>query len=152
TGNAAKYWSLGPGWIFSLSGETGYIKGLKDRGPGLGGVQLTDRFFLGAPEMRGFDIFGVGPGVVRRFWTTNEDGEAELLPLDDRGNQDDALGGTAYYLGRAELEIPLGSGARELGLRPSIFLDVGSVFGINRPELTQSPYPDGIFIPTRDAE
>src|SRR5690606_38303757 len=73
-----------------------------------------------------------------------------LLPLHDKGNQDDALGGTAYYLGRAELEIPLGSGARELGLRPSIFLDVGSVFGVRQPTLTNSPYPDGIFIPTRD--
>ncbi len=152
TGNAAKYWSLGPGWIFSLSAETGYIKGLKDRGPGLDDVQLTDRFFLGEPEMRGFDIRGVGPRVVRRFYTVDEDGTASLLPIHDKGNQDDALGGTAYYLGRAELEIPLGSGARELGLRPSIFLDVGSVFGIDRPQLTQSPYPDGIFIPTRDDE
>ena len=150
TGSAAKYWSLGPGWIFSTSLETGYIKGLKDRGPGTDDVQLTDRFFLGEPEMRGFDVRGIGPRVVRRFYTVAEDGTASLLPLHDKGNQDDALGGTAYYLGRAELEIPLGSGARELGLRPSIFLDVGSVFGVRQPTLTNSPYPDGIFIPTRD--
>ena len=68
----------------------------------------------------------------------------------DDANQDDALGGTAYYVGRAELEIPLGSGARELGLRPSVFLDAGAVFGINAPPLTNSPFPDGIFIPLRD--
>ena len=28
-------------------------------------VRLTDRFFLGEPEMRGFDIRGVGPRVQR---------------------------------------------------------------------------------------
>ncbi len=40
------------------------------------------------------------------------------------------------------MEIPLGSGARELGLRPSLFIDVGSVFGVATPALTQSPLPD----------
>ena len=49
------------------------------------------------------------------------------------------------------MEIPLGSGARELGLRPSIFVDVGSVFGISSPPLTQSPLPDGLFIPQRNS-
>jgi outer membrane protein insertion porin family len=154
-GTATKYWSLGPGWIASLTAEGGYIKGLKDRGPGQEDVLLTDRFFLGEPEIRGFDIRGVGPRVVRRFYGADDDNNPAtpppLLPLTDKGNQDDALGGTAYYLGRAELEIPLGSGARELGLRPSVFLDAGAVFGIKRPALTNSPYPDGIFIPQRDA-
>jgi len=46
---------------------------------------------------------------------------------------DDALGGKYYYLVRGELEIPLGSGARELGLRPSIFVDVGSLWDITSP-------------------
>ncbi len=153
-GSATKYWSLAPGFIFSLTAESGYIKGLKDRGPGQDDVLLTDRFFLGEPEIRGFDIRGVGPRVVRRFYGPDDDNNTAtpppLLPLHDKGNQDDALGGTAYYLGRAELEIPLGSGARELGLRPSVFVDAGAVFGIKRPTLTISPYPDGIFIPTRD--
>ena len=56
----------------------------------------------------------------------------------------DALGGTAYYLGKAEIEIPLGSGAREMGLRPSVFLDVGSVFGLKDPDVND--YPDGVKI------
>ena len=128
---------------------------MKDRGPGQEDVQLTDRFFLGEPEIRGFDIRGVGPRVVRRFYGPDDDNNPAtpppLLALDDKGNQDDAIGGTAFYLARAELEIPLGSGARELGLRPSIFLDAGAVFGIDAPSLTNSPWPNGIFIPTRDA-
>jgi outer membrane protein insertion porin family len=154
TGQAAKYWQPMQGWVFSLSAETGLIKGLKDRGPGQEDVQLTDRFFLGEPEIRGFDIRGVGPRVVRRFYQPDDDNNEAtpppLYPLDARENQDDAIGGTAFYLARAELEIPLGSGARELGLRPSIFLDAGAVFGIDSPTLTNSPWPNGIFIPTRD--
>jgi outer membrane protein insertion porin family len=153
-GTASKYWSLGPGWVFSMTAESGYIKGLKGRGPGQEKVLLTDRFFLGEPEIRGFDIRGVGPRVVRRFYGPDDDNNPAtpppLLPIHDKGNQDDALGGTAYYLTRAELEIPLGSGAREMGLRPSVFLDAGAVYGIKRPALTVSPWPNGIFIPTRD--
>jgi outer membrane protein insertion porin family len=147
-GDAAKYWQLMPGWVFSLSAEGGYIRGLKDRGPGNDDVLLTDRFFLGEPQIRGFDIRGVGPRVVRRFY--NSDGT--LKPIDDDTTQDDALGGKAYYLGKAELELPLGSWARSLGLRPSLFVDAGAVFGIKRPILNSSPFPDGIFLPTRDGE
>jgi len=150
-GNINRFWPLGGGFIFSLTGETGYIRGLKDRGPNTDDVLLTDRFFLGEPEIRGFDIRGIGPRVVRRFYQLDKDGNPFLLPINDKGNADDALGGSAFYLGRAELEIPLGSGAREMGIRPSVFLDVGSVFGVKRPTLTNSPYPDGIFLPARDA-
>lgn len=144
---AAKFWNLGSNFIFSLQGEAGAINGLGD------GVRLTDRFFLGEPDIRGFDIRGIGPRVVRRFYTVDENGDDVLLPLtgqNRRNNQDDALGGKYFYFGRAEMEIPLGTGAREMGLRPSIFLDVGSVWGISAPPLVQSPLPDGLFIPQRD--
>jgi outer membrane protein insertion porin family len=154
TSNAAQFWPLGGGFIFSLRGEAGVIKGLKDRGPGVTDVLLTDRFFLGEPQIRGFDIRGVGPRVIRRFYMADDDNNPAtpppLTPIDDDSSTDDALGGTAYYVGKAEIEIPLGSGARELGLRPSVFLDVGSVFGIERPQLESSPYPDGLFLPTTD--
>ena len=39
-------------------------------------------------------------------------------------------------MARAELQIPLGSGAKELGLRPSIFVDAGAVFKVTQPLLT----------------
>ena len=99
--------------------------------------------------MRGFDIRGVGPRIVRLQYL-NDDGDdatplvpqtiEEALASDQR--VDDSLGGKAYYLGRAELEIPLGSGAREMGLRPSIFLDVGSLFSVTQPVLQD--YPNGL--------
>jgi outer membrane protein insertion porin family len=145
---AAKYWSLGSGFIFSASLQGGAIKGLQDLGPNTDDVLLTDRFFLGEGQMRGFDIRGIGPRVVRRFY----DAEGDPLPIDDDSTQDDALGGTLMYLGKLELEIPVSSGMREMGLRPSLFLDVGSVFGVKTPELTDSPFPDGIFIPQRNED
>jgi len=152
TADASKYWNLGSGFIFSVRGRGGFIKGLSDRGAGQDDVLLTDRFFLGEQEgLRGFDVRGVGPRVVRRFYTTDEAGNVVLTPLNSDSTVDDALGGKAMYLANAELEIPLGSGARELGLRPSLFLDVGSVFSITTPELNdQCTYPDGCFLAQRD--
>jgi len=126
TVNAKKYWGLGSGFVFSVGGEAGYIRGLGQD------VRLTDRFFLGEPQIRGFDIRGVGPRVIRTFYDVTTG-----LPQTGRNNNtDDALGGDKYYLGRLELELPLGSGGRELGLRPSIFVDAGAVWGGPRPATT----------------
>lgn len=153
--NAARYFPMGKGFIFSVQGEGGVIKSLDNSGNaalGIDDVRLTDRFYLGEPQMRGFDIRGVGPRVLRRQYS-DVDGDGTVGPdellTDRRQTTDDALGGKYYYLARAELEIPLGSGARELGLRPSIFIDAGAVFGLRRPQ-TIDTTPEGIFLPSRD--
>ena len=141
-GKGAKYWPMGAGFIFSVSAEGGAINGYGGNNePGSDNVILTDRFQLGEPQFRGFDIRGVGPRVLRQQYVDDEDGNPVLV-TDRNRVVDDALGGRAYYLGRAELEIPLGTGARELGLRPSVFLDVGALFAVRRPELQDNP--DGI--------
>ena len=150
-GKAAQYWPVGGGFIFSLSAEGGAIKAL-----GNDGVQLTDRFFLGEPQIRGFDIRGVGPRVIRQRIIADPDSPDPTNPLplivtDRKQVSDDALGGKYYYLGRAELEIPLGSGAKQLGLRPSVFLDAGALWGVKTPVLQNSPFPGGIDFPIRDA-
>jgi outer membrane protein insertion porin family len=140
--NADKYVNLGSGFILNFSVEGGYIRSFnrgrvdpEDPTRRLDKLRLIDRFFLGQPQFRGFDIRGVGPRVLRyqidpatgeRIDPTNR---RELLA-------DDSLGGRAYYLGKLEMEIPLGSGVRELGIRPSAFVDVGSVFGVRRPQVT----------------
>jgi outer membrane protein insertion porin family len=62
-----------------------------------------------------------------------------VLVTERRQTRDDAIGGRNYYLGRAELEIPLGSGARELGLRPSIWADIGALWGVETPVLQDNP-------------
>jgi outer membrane protein insertion porin family len=132
--DAAKYWKPFGNFIFSAAVEGGYIIPFEQsRGPGIDKVRLTDRFFLGEPELRGFDIRGVGPRVKRIPYNTL----TGALVTDVNSITDDALGGRAYYKGRLELEIPLGSGAKELGIRPSIFLDVGAVFGVTSPSLTR---------------
>ncbi len=142
--NAAKYWPLGAGFVFSVSAEGGAIKALKKRYSTnsdseqveVEGVFLTDRFYLGEPELRGFDIRGIGPRIVRKYFDTTN-----FTFNENRDNwQDDAIGGKYYYQGRAELEIPLGSGAREMGIRPSVFVDVGSVWGIKRPDIQPLTY------------
>jgi outer membrane protein insertion porin family len=141
--NADKYWRVtDSGFIFSVAAEGGYIHPLEDRsfpGSGIDDVRLTDRFYLGEGQIRGFDIRGIGPRVQRvRFGTpVIEGGQVVNVPILERDQiQDDAIGGRYYYQARAELEIPLGSGAKELGLRPSVFVDVGAVWGVARPILT----------------
>ena len=163
TGQASKYWNVGGGFIFSLSAEGGYIKALQNRGgEGVDDIRITDRFFLGEPQIRGFDIRGVGPRVLRKPLTdlnncASDDATCtpNIGPNPSRSSwTDDALGGRAYYIGRAELEIPLGSGAREMGLRPSIFVDAGAVWGVTKPKLTDTSgqYATGIFIPAYDPD
>jgi outer membrane protein insertion porin family len=93
-------------------------------------VRLTDRFF--DPGLRGFDIRGIGPRVVRIPY--NSDGTLQALDI----NKDvtDAIGGRAYYMGRLELEFPVSSGLKSLGLRPSAYVDVGSLWKVTQPSLT----------------
>ncbi|TCM40023.1 outer membrane protein assembly factor BamA [Novosphingobium aerophilum] len=139
--NAAKYWPLGSGFIFSLQGEGGAIKGW-----GGDDIRLTDRFYLGEPQIRGFGIRGIGPRVVRSYYADATAASNNEVSSDS----DDALGGRYYYMSRAELEIPLGSGAREMGLRPSIFVDAGAVWAIKSPELSHCKA--GCFIGNRDSD
>lgn len=142
--SASKFWPLGAGFIFSISGEGGYIHSLEGQrldpdGLPIEKIRLVDRFFLGEPQFRGFNIRGVGPRVKRFFLNATNDANGNVTGYErgtGRNNiSDDALGGRIYYLTRAEVEIPLGSGAREMGLRPSVFVDAGAVAGIKDPVL-----------------
>lgn len=150
--NAGQYYPVGKGFILSFRGEGGVILPLNhlgDPSQGIDDVRLTDRFQLGEPQIRGFDIRGVGPRVIRQFLV--DDGNGNPVAITKRDQVvDDALGGRYYYLGHVELEIPLGSGAKELGLRPSVFMDAGAVWGVRKPLLQSSPFPNGTFIQSRD--
>jgi len=101
TVNFDNYWTPFAGWTFRQSVEGGYITGLGNP------VRLNDRFFIGNPRIRGFDNVGIGP---RQF------------------NNNQPIGGTAFYIGRAELFVPLGDAALESGIAASIFVDAGSSF------------------------
>jgi len=124
-----RYFRLPANFILNIGGEAGNIFGW-------GGeeVRLVDRFYLGEPRFRGFGIRGVGPRIIRKPY------DAQNNIIEDRDTWvDDALGGQNYYLARAEVEIPIGSGGRELGLRPSVFLDVGALWNVNFPDLIDQP-------------
>ena len=132
--DATKYRGFGGGWIFSAHAEGGYIMPLqKSPGPGRDAIRLTDRFF--GPQLRGFDIRGIGPRIQSVPYACND--AACLAPTlaTDKGQITDALGGRAYYMGRLELEFPTSSGLKSVGLRPSAFIDVGSLWMIKQPEL-----------------
>ena len=127
--DATKYLTLPKEFILSIHGEGGYIHPLEgDRGPGRDAIRLSDRFF--GAQMRGFDIRGIGPRVRRIPY----DLEGNLVDIGDDAVTD-ALGGRAYYLGRVELEIPVSANIRNLGLRPSAFVDVGSVWALDQPRI-----------------
>lgn len=131
TADVTKYWGFGSGFILSVHGEGGYIHPLeKSPGPGRDAIRITDRFF--GPQLRGFDLRGIGPRVQRV-------GYEDPLTLSDESRVSDALGGRAYYMGRVELEVPVSSGIRSLGIRPSAFVDVGSVFALKTPNLANRP-------------
>ena len=142
--SASKYWGIrDSGFIFSVSGEGGYTFGW-----GGDNVRLTDRFFLGEPRLRGFDIRGVGPRSIRKTCVTLN---PCVTSTDPNAWVDDALGGNAYYLAHAELEIPLGAGGAQMGLRPSIFVDVGGLWdtGANpsdKPYITKDSFGNPLGI------
>ena len=91
-------------WIGSLGGEAGYITGI-----GRKQVNIADRFFLGGDTLRGFRVAGIGPRDI----STN-----------------DALGGSEFYRGSAELRFPLGL-PEELGISGHMFSDVGTLTKVN---------------------
>ena len=100
------YWTPISGWTFRHSLDAGIIDGLGSN------LRTVDRFFIGGPRIRGFNNAGIGPRVFRST----------------QGGLGQILGGTAFYIGRAELFLPLGEAALESGINASIFMDAGSSF------------------------
>jgi outer membrane protein insertion porin family len=96
---AAKFFPLADEWVLELSGDTGVITGLGED------VGLTDRFFVGGDNLRGFRTGGIGPRDI----TTN-----------------DALGGEIFYTGTVQVTFPLGL-PTELPVAGRAFTDFGSL-------------------------
>ncbi|MDW8124628.1 MAG: outer membrane protein assembly factor BamA [Geminicoccaceae bacterium] len=103
-GRADWYYSFAPDWVLNLGLSAGYIFGF-------GGekVTLTERFFVGGTNFRGFAFAGIGPRDRRT---------------------EDALGGNLYYIGTAELRFPLGL-PKELRIFGRTFVDAGTLTDID---------------------
>jgi outer membrane protein insertion porin family len=98
------FYPIAKSWVGSVTGKVGYIFGLADDD-----VRITDRFFVGQRNLRGFDLSGVGP----RDAVT-----------------DDALGGNQFYSASVELSFPLGL-PKAFGLNGSLFTDVGTLTDVD---------------------
>lgn len=95
----AVYFPLAEDWTVSLRAVDGYIVGLGEE------VSISDRFFVGGNDFRGFRPGGIGPR--------------------DRVSGD-ALGGNLFYVGTAELTFPVGL-PNEIGLLGRVFTQAGSL-------------------------
>src|SRR3546814_18830593 len=102
-----KHFNLGSRFILNISAEGGYIYPFGGRTtPTSDKVRLTDRFFLGEPQMRGFDIRGVGPRVLPYASTYDPPNPVIDTSTDTRGQINDTLSGRAHTQGRAERNNP----------------------------------------------
>ncbi|MEK9671604.1 MAG: outer membrane protein assembly factor BamA [Rhodospirillaceae bacterium] len=99
---AAYIWSPWPKYTLTVGGRAGYIVAYS------GGVRLSERFFVGGRDLRGFSSGGIGPRDT---------------------STDDSLGAEWKYTGSIELGFPLGLPA-EFGLTGRAFTDLGSAGGI----------------------
>lgn len=97
------YVPLAKKWTLMFAGAAGNVTGLgKD-------VRISQRFFIGSKEIRGFSNAGIGPRDVAT---------------------DDALGGNSYYSATGEIRFPLGL-PDDLGVSGAAFVDAGSLFGLD---------------------
>jgi outer membrane protein insertion porin family len=108
TASAANYYSLADQWVISARTKLGYIVGLGDD------VALSERYFMGGEDVRGFETSGIGP----RDTAT-----------------DDALGGEWMYSASLALGFPTGL-PEELGIGARLFSDVGATGSLSPTNAT----------------
>jgi outer membrane protein insertion porin family len=92
-------------------------------------LRVLDHFFQGPDLVRGFAPSGIGP---RDMLSTNED----------------AVGGSMYWGGTAELIFPFPLTPKDFGLRAALFADVGSVWGYKGATTFVNKFSD-LEIPTQ---
>jgi outer membrane protein insertion porin family len=79
-----------------------------------GPSRITERFVLSSEQFRGFQGYGLGPVAYSPNGTRN------------------GLGGNFFAVARLEAEFPLGL-PQEYNMHGGLFLDVGSVWGVDSP-------------------
>lgn len=116
TGGFSYFYPMDVDWTLNVRADGGVITSYGDED-----IRLTDRFFLGGSNLRGFKQAGVGP----RDTATS-----------------DALGGNFYWTATGEMEFPIGL-PRELGVLGRTFTEWGSLFDIDEsdPNLADDSSP-----------
>ncbi|MGB0506296.1 MAG: outer membrane protein assembly factor BamA [Pikeienuella sp.] len=126
TTTSAKAWTsfFGEQVVASLEVEGGALFSLNNN------TRITDRHALGGDSFRGFAINGIGPRDVR---------------VNGNGDQvNDALGGNYFAVSRAEVSFPLGL-PEEVGIFGGLFLDVGSIWKLDRTTASNGDVVDDSF-------
>ena len=98
-------------WWRALRPKAGYIFGFDQD------IRITDAFFLGGANLRGFRSRGVGPRDL---------------------NTGDFLGGNKYFAGTVQLSFPLGL-PEEYRIRGRAFSDFGTLFDNDFEDLAGPP-------------
>ena len=88
--------------IVSVGGSAGFTQNYSGNQ-----LRLTERFFVGGDNLRGFAAGGIGPRDL---------------------NTGDSLGGKYFYTGTAEASFPVGL-PKEIGISGKAFVDIGSLWG-----------------------
>lgn len=101
--DGAYYQSVFDDVVFSIAGSGGIIEPFNNSI-----LRITNRFYVGGDNLRGFRNGGIGPRDA---------------------NTTDALGGKYFYTGTAEMSYPLPGLPKELPLFGKGFIDFGSLWG-----------------------
>lgn len=131
TGEVRYYHELMDDVVGMLKGQAGYIFGYGNNQK----LNIVDQFFLGPSLVRGFAPSGIGPRDA----------------ADPRNN---ALGGSTYFGGTAEVQFPFSFIPREFGLRGAVFADAGTLYGYKgrkdfsglAPSVVATGYPQTINV------
>ena len=131
TGEIRYYQELTDDVVGMLRGQAGYMFGYGNNQK----LNIVDQFFLGPGLVRGFAPSGLGPRDA----------------ADPRNN---ALGGSTYFGGTAEIQFPISFIPREFGLRGAVFADAGTLYGYKgrkdfagiSPSVVATNYPQTISV------
>jgi outer membrane protein insertion porin family len=137
------YRGLFPGWTARALLSAGHIAGYDGDT-----IRVNDRFFKGGQTFRGFEIAGLGPRTVfstRELDPTQPDG----LSPEVNFIYGDALGGKTYAIASFELSVPTPL-PESYGISASLFLDVGTLGGLDPIDRTTNDIQFGVFSNTRD--
>jgi outer membrane protein insertion porin family len=137
------YRGLFPGWTARALISAGHIAGYGDDT-----IRVNDRFFKGGQTFRGFEIAGIGPRIVQSFREldpTQPDGLSQTVQFING----EALGGKTYAIASFELSVPTPL-PESYGISASLFLDVGTLGGLDDIDKTRGDAAYGVYQVTRD--
>ncbi|CAN1485693.1 COG4775 Outer membrane protein/protective antigen OMA87 [Caulobacteraceae bacterium] len=141
--NGGVYRGLFPGWRASATLSAGHIAGWDNDT-----IRVNDRFFKGGQSFRGFEIAGIGPRTVfsvRDADTTQPNGLSQTV----RTVYGDALGGKTYGIASFELTVPTPL-PESYGISAALFLDVGTLGGLDPVDKVKGDISYGTYQNTRD--